>query len=158
MRVQDDPYIARRGSARRGFTLPEMLIVIVIVILVSAMAFPTTARSLRHARINQAVTVISGDLETAVSNAARQRKPLRISYTAGATSFTITDRSTGALLRRRELGPDTEWKISAITFSTATIDIFPTGITSAALTVQVGDGSYTRQVRLTRAGLVQVVQ
>jgi fatty acid-binding protein DegV len=36
--------------------------------------------------------------------------------------------------------------------------VFPTGITSLPLTVTLGDGSYTRRVRLTRAGFVQVVQ
>lgn len=152
MRVQDDPYISRRG-----FTLPEMLIVIVVIVIVAAMGFPAVANVIRHGRVNQAVNVVAGDLETAVSYAARQRKPVRIAY-PGGTQFTIADRSTGAVLRRRELGVDTEWKLSTVRFSTATVDVFPAGITSLPLTVQVGDGGYTRQVRLTRAGLVQVVQ
>jgi prepilin-type N-terminal cleavage/methylation domain-containing protein len=87
MRVQDSPYIHRRG-----FTLPEMLIVIVIVVLVTAMTFPSTARRLRHGRINQAAGIIAADLQSAVSHAARQRKPVRIAYSAGATSFTVADR------------------------------------------------------------------
>lgn len=158
MQVYDDPYLGPRSTRRRGFTLPEMLIVIVIVVLIAAMAFPATAKTVRHGRINQAVNVVANDLETAVSYAARQRKPVRIAYSPGATSFTIADRSTGTVLRRRELGTASEWRLSAITFSSAAIDVFPAGITSAPLTVQVGDGSYSRQVRLSRAGLVQVVQ
>lgn len=147
-----------RPTLRRGFTLPEMLIVIVIAGLVVAMAFPATAKTVRHGRINQAVRVVANDLETAVSYAARQRRPVRIAFAPGATSFTIADRSSGTVLKRRELGSDSEWRVSAITSSTAAIDVFPGGVTSAPLTVQVGDGSYTRQVRLSRAGFVQVVQ
>lgn len=153
MRVQDSPYIRRRG-----FTLPEMLIVIVIVVLVTAMAFPSTAKRLRHGRVNQAASIIAGDLENAVSYAARQRKPVRITFTPGATSFTVADRATGTVLRRREVGQDTEWKVRALAFSNPTVDVFPAGISSVPLTVTLGDGSYTRRVRLTRAGFVQVVQ
>ena len=149
---------ATRVILRRGFTLPEMLIVIVIVVLVAGMAFPATARAIRHGRINQAANVVAADLETAVSYAARQRKPIRIAHSPGAKSFTIADRSTGAVIRRRELGQDTEWKVAAVSFSSASVDVFPAGITSGALTVQVSDGSYTRRVRLSRAGLVQVIQ
>jgi len=152
-RVQDSPYITRRG-----FTLPEMLIVIVIIVLLTAMAFPSTAKRLRRGRVNQAAGVIAGDLESAVSYAARQRKPVRISFSPGATSFTIADRKTGDVVRRRELGQDTEWKLSTLSFSNATVDVFPAGIASLPLTVTVGDGGYSRQVRLTRAGFVQVIQ
>lgn len=158
MNLHHDPARHARRASRHGYTLPEMLIVIVIVVLVVAMTFPATARTVRHGRINQAVNVIAGDLETAVSYAARERKPIRIAYAPGATSFTIAERNTGNVIRRRELGTDSEWKVSAISFSNGTVDVFPAGITSGALTVQVGDGSYSRQVRLSRAGLVQVVQ
>jgi len=132
--------------------------VIVIVVLVAAMAFPASAKTVRHSRINQAANVVASDLETAVSYAARQRKPVRIAYTSGATSFTIADRSTGTVIRRRELGNESEWRVSSISFSTTAIDVFPGGITSAPLTVQLRDAGYTRQVQLSRAGLVQVVQ
>jgi prepilin-type N-terminal cleavage/methylation domain-containing protein len=147
-----------QSTRRRGYTLPEMLIVIVIVVLVAAMAFPATAKTVRHGRINQAVNVVANDLETAVSYAARQRRPVRIAYAPGATSFTIADRRTGTVLRRRELGTESEWKLSSIAFSASAIDVVPAGITSAPLTVRVGDGSYSRQIQLTRAGFVQVVQ
>jgi prepilin-type N-terminal cleavage/methylation domain-containing protein len=158
MQLHHHPASPARRAFRHGYTLPEMLIVIVIIVLVVAMSFPVTARTVRHGRINQAVNVIAGDLETAVSYAARERKPVRIAYAPGATSFTIAERNTGTVLRRRELGIDSEWRVSAISFSSGTVDVFPAGITSGALTVQVGDGSYSRQVRLSRAGLVQVMQ
>lgn len=147
-----------RVTYRRGFTLPEMLIVIVIVVLIAAMAFPGTARTIRHGRINQAANVVAADFESAVSYAARQRKPIRIAHSPGARAFTIVDRATGTVIRRRELGQDSEWRVAAVSFSSASVDVFPAGITSGALTVQLGDGSYTRRVRLSRAGLVQVVQ
>ena len=158
MNLHHDVNRCASRASRRGYTLPEMLIVIVLIVLVVAMSFPATARTVRHGRINQAANIIASDLETAVTYAARERKPVRIAYAAGATSFTIADRKSGTVLRRRELGSESEWKLSAISFSSGTVDVFPAGITSGALTVQVGDGSYSRQVRLSRAGLVQVIQ
>lgn len=152
MRVNDDP-----TNLRRGFTLPEMLIAIVIIIVLAAMAAPATAKQLRHGRVNQAANVVAGDLENAVSYAARLRKPVRITRTS-ATSFTVTERATGTVIQRRELGTDTEWKIAALTFSTATVDVFPAGITSGSLTVTLSEGGYARDVRLTRAGLAQVIR
>lgn len=152
MRVNDDP-----TNLRRGFTLPEMLIAIVIIIVLAAMAAPATAKQLRHGRVNQAANVVAGDLENAVSYAARLRKPVRITRTS-ATSFTVTERATGTVIQRRELGTDTEWKIATLTFSTATVDVFPAGITSGSLTVTLSEGGYARDVRLTRAGLAQVIR
>ena len=81
-----------------------------------------------------ATLVVAGDFENAVSNAARLRKPVRITRTS-ATSFTVTDRSSGAVIQRRELGADSEWKVTSLTFSPTTVDVFPAGITSASLTV-----------------------
>ena len=144
-------------NLRRGFTLPEMLIAIVIIIVLAAMAAPATAKQLRRGRVNQAANVVAGDLENAVSYAARLRKPVRITRTS-ATSFTVTERATGTVIQRRELGTDTEWKIATLTFSTATVDVFPAGMTSGSLTVTLSEGGYARDVRLTRAGLAQVVR
>jgi prepilin-type N-terminal cleavage/methylation domain-containing protein len=145
------------ASGRRGFTLPEMLIAIVIIVLLTAMAFPSMAKRLRRTRINQAASVVAADLENAVSYAARQRKPVRITWSPGTTAFTVADRNTGTVIRQREIGQNTEWKVSSLSFSTATIDAFPAGITSGSLTITLSDGSYSRQVRLTRAGFVQVI-
>jgi Tfp pilus assembly protein FimT len=134
-----------------------MLIVIVIIVLLAAMAAPATAKQLRHGRLNQAANVVAADLENAVSYAARLRKPVRITRTS-ATSFTVTDRTTGDIIQRRELGTDTEWKLASITFSTTPVDVFPAGITSGSLTVSLAESGYTSRVRLSRAGLAQVVR
>ena len=152
MRVLNDP-----PGGRRGYTLPEMMIVIVVSVLVVAMAGPATARQLRRGRVNQAANIVAADLENAVTLSARSRKPVRITRPT-TTSFTVADRATGAVILRRELGSNTEWKVASLTFSNATVDVFPAGTTSGALTVTLTEGGYSRQVRLTRAGLTQVIQ
>lgn len=152
MRVHGDP-----STSRRGFTLPEMLIAIVLIVVLAAMAAPSTARQLRRGRVDQAANVVGADLESAVSYAARLRKPVRVASTS-ATSFTITDRATGAVLQRRELGSATDWKVTSVTMSPSTVDIFPAGLTSATLTVTLTENGYSRQINLTRAGLAQVIR
>ena len=152
MRVPNDP-----PCARRGYTLPEMMIAIVLSVLLVAMAGPATAKQLGRGRVNQAANIVAADLENAVTLAARSRKPIRITR-ATTTSFTVADRATGNVILRRELGSNTEWKVASVTFSNTTVDVFPAGMTSGSLTVTLTENGYSRQVRLTRAGLAQVVQ
>ena len=145
------------STDRRGFTLTEMLIAIVILVSLVAMAAPATAKQLRRGRVNQAANIVTADLEHAVSYAARLRKPVRITLT-GATSFTVTDRTTGAVIQQRELGANTDWRVASVAFSVTPIDVFPAGITSGPLTVTLTENGYSSRVRLSRAGLAQVVR
>jgi prepilin-type N-terminal cleavage/methylation domain-containing protein len=61
-----------------GFTLIEMLIVVVVFGVMTMVAFPAISRITTHARVNQAIALVGHDLSVAVSNAARERKPIRI--------------------------------------------------------------------------------
>jgi hypothetical protein len=57
--------------------------------------------------------------------------------------------------RSRALGSTSEFKLSSITFSPTTVDFFPGGISSAALTVTVTGSGYSRTVTATTGGLVR---
>jgi hypothetical protein len=71
-------------------------------------------------------------------------------------SVLIADRAAGTVITRRSYGPDSEFKVETLSSSPASVDLLPQGVATSAATLTVGIGSYSRQVTLTRAGLVRV--
>jgi prepilin-type N-terminal cleavage/methylation domain-containing protein len=66
-----------KRSPQSGFTLLELLLVIVILGVAFLVAFPTISRITTHSRVNQAAMVVAHDLSLAVSAAARERSASR---------------------------------------------------------------------------------
>lgn len=143
-----------RERSGTGFTLLEMMIVIVVLAMVTTVSFPTLSRLYSHTRVNQAAVAVAHDLSLAVSDAARQRKPIRVARGADLTSITVSDRASGTVLSTRWLGPDT-YQLDSIAFSASPVDLFPNGFTSSALTVTLWARGYSRQVTMSRAGWVR---
>jgi prepilin-type N-terminal cleavage/methylation domain-containing protein len=143
----------RRYAA--GFTVIEMLIVVVIFGIMTMVALPKVARITTHARVNQAAIVVAHDLSVAVSNATRQRKPVRILRGADKKSIFVLDRVSGAVLSMRSLGPADAYSLDSVSFSATPVDILPNGFTSRALTVTLWSAGYSRQVTMSRAAWVR---
>jgi len=133
-----------------------MMIVIVVLAMVTTVSFPTVSRLYTHTRVNQAAVAVAHDLSLAVSDAARQRKPIRIARGTDRTSITVSDRASGTVLSTLWLGPDA-YQLDSIGFSASPVDLFPNGFTSSALTVTLWARGYSRQVTMSRAGWVRVL-
>jgi Tfp pilus assembly protein FimT len=133
----------------------EMLIVVVIFSMMTMVSFPTVSRITTHARVNQAVSVVAHDLSVAASNAARERKPIRLARGSDKRSIVVTDRVSGAVLWTRSFGSSEAATLDSVVFSTTPVDILPSGFTTSALTVGLWAGGYSRQVVMSRAGWVQ---
>jgi type II secretory pathway pseudopilin PulG len=147
------PFNRSRAAA---FTLVEALIAIVILgILVGALA-PVVSRQISHSRVNSAAQLLAADLESALSLAGRQRTPVRLTVDPAQRTVLIANRATGSVITRRTYGPDSEFKVDALSASPASVDLLPQGMATSAATLSVGIGSYSRQVTLSRAGLVRV--
>ena len=61
-----------------GFSLIEVLVVVVILGIMAGIAGPAMSVMVRHNRVNRATMVITSDLQNAFAVAARQREPVRI--------------------------------------------------------------------------------
>lgn len=145
-------------DARHGFSMMEMLVVIVVLGILSAMVGPAMSRVVRHNRVNRSATLIAADLQNAFAVAARQREPVRIQADATTRSYVFMDRKTGAVLRIRTFYGDTsEYRLTRLTFTPNTIDVFPSGVSSAPLVVDLANGDYTRQVTASTAGFIRML-
>lgn len=144
--------------ARMGFTLLELIVVVFIVGVLATMTGPAMSRIVRHNRVNRSATVIAADLQNAFAVAARQREPIRIQANSATKSYQFIDRKTGAVLRIRTFYGDTsEYRLTRLVFTPSTIDVFPSGISSAALTVDLANGDYVRQVTASTAGFIRML-
>jgi prepilin-type N-terminal cleavage/methylation domain-containing protein len=139
-----------------GFTMLEMLIVVVVLSIATTMALPKISRITTHSRVNQAATVVAQDLSVAASNATRERKPIRIVRGADKKSIFVIDRVSGTVLSMRSLGPADAYSLDSVAFSATPVDLLPNGFTSRALTVTLWSAGYSRQVTMSRAGWVRV--
>ena len=149
-------FASPQHRSRFGFTLVETLITLgVLAILVGALS-PVVSRQVSHSRVNNAVEVLAGDLEQALSLAARQRRPIRVTVDPAQRSLLIADRTNGQAIAQHAYGSATDYKLEALSSVPASIDILPHGVATSAATLTVAIGGYSRRVTLTRAGQVRV--
>ncbi|MDP9203146.1 MAG: prepilin-type N-terminal cleavage/methylation domain-containing protein [Gemmatimonadota bacterium] len=145
------------SSGRAGFSIFELLIVVVILGVMASMVGPAMSRIVRHNRVNRAATVIASDLQNAFAVAARQREPVRIQADAATRSYQFIDRKSGNVLRIRTFYGDTsEYRLTSLVFDPATIDVFPNGVSSAPVKIDLANGDYARQITASTAGFVRV--
>jgi prepilin-type N-terminal cleavage/methylation domain-containing protein len=146
-----------RLFAHLGFSIFELIAVVAILGVLAAIAGPAMSRIVRHQRVNRAATVIASDLQNAFAVAARQRQPVRIQADATTRSYQFVDRKTGAVLRIRTFYGDTsEYRLTSLVFTPATIDVFPSGISSNAVTINLANGDYSKQITASTAGFVRI--
>lgn len=145
-------------GACRGFTLIEMIIVITALGLLLAVGVPKVGQQVSRYRLGRTAVVVAGDLEQALSMAARSRKPIRFSCCTSGT-YTLTERNSGATRLTRNLVNDSDFGVRTVTNSTAPIDFFPSGLTSltATDTITISNGAGTRRITLTPAGQVRIL-
>lgn len=142
----------------KGFTLFELLIIVVILGIAATMMGPAMSRIVRHQRVNRASMIIVSDLQNAFAVAARQRMPVRVQADSASRSYQFIDRKTLAVLRIRAFYGDTsEYKLSTLQFTPTTFDVFPNGVSSSPVTIKLANGDYNRTITASSAGFVRIV-
>ncbi|MGH7503445.1 MAG: pilus assembly FimT family protein [Longimicrobiales bacterium] len=96
--------IARRSTTlrnRRGITMVEWMTVIVILGTMFAIALPRVNNSIRQRRVIAASNAVNADIPVAFSLAARQRKPVSLTYDAASGELRVFDRKDSTTIAKR---------------------------------------------------------
>lgn len=143
---------------RRGFTMVEMLTVIVVFGTMLAIALPRANKSILQRRVIGAGNALNQTIPQAFSLAARARKPVVLRYDAASGEIRVTSRTNpvDTIYARRALGSTSEYKLESVTMTPASVQIFPNGTSSSAFTIRLVNGSFVRQLNVGRTGLTRV--
>lgn len=90
----------KRVSENRGITLVELMVIVTIIGIVSAMAFPDFTRAINRLRFKGAARDIVSTMRLARSNAITQKQPYGVYFDQDAMTMTsfmdLTNLSSGA--------------------------------------------------------------
>ena len=149
------------GRPRAGYTIVELMIVTTVLSVVTLMSAGRIAEYMNDRNAAAAASIVRSDLQQAFSIAARNRRPVRVSFSAADTALTITDRGNTVTYVRRGFGNGSGFMLrpSDVSFCTSTctnayVDVFPNGWSSDTVRVTIGKNKYARGLHMSRAGLV----
>ena len=145
------------SRAERGFSLIEAVMVLLIVATVVGALTPAVIRQISHARVNRAAATVASDFFLAQSIAGRQHFPVVVTFDSTAKTTTITQPPPASTtLLTRVYGPNSEYHLVSYSASPGSVEVYPNATGNSAVTVTLSDGSYSRQVKMSRAGFVRV--
>jgi prepilin-type N-terminal cleavage/methylation domain-containing protein len=146
----------RRRNLPAGFSMLEMLLVLIVIGLLVAISIPRMGRVMRHERVNRAAQVVVADLQNGFAMAGRQRAPVRLTFTAATKTYVFSDRATGTVFQTRIMDNRSEYALTTLSASPSSIDVLPNGIGSVSLMVTIAQGDYSRTVTASSAGFVRL--
>jgi type II secretion system protein H len=140
---------------RSGFTLLELLIVLVLVGIAGTMAVPPINRMLAASRIDQTASVISTEMQKARSLASRVRRPMIFSTSVDSRLLQVTEVG-GELQSEVRFDVDSDMRLQSMATTDSMVVMFPNGLSDGPVTITIGDGGNQRQIVMNRAGQIRV--
>lgn len=80
--------------AQRGFTLIELMVAMVVMVILLGVAVPSFFESTARSRLQGAVNELAVDLQYARSEAVRERAAVTLTVTASGGGYTISNPTT----------------------------------------------------------------
>jgi type II secretory pathway pseudopilin PulG len=142
-----------------GFTIFELMMVLLIVLTVVAALTPGVSRSLTHARVNRAANMVASQFYLAQSMAGRQHRPIRLTVNKDSLTISLADAVSGTTFTTQRFGLTSAFKLDSLAASPSTpVYLYPSGLSSSADTVRVVSGSYRQKVYLSKAGQIRILR
>jgi type II secretion system protein H len=143
-------------QARPGFTIIELVVVVMIASIAIGMAVPQVARASAQTRMQRAAAVVATDMQLAHSMAARQSTPVRLIVDGTARTVRVEDAADQArVYNHRHLGA-TEYGVHQLSSDRPSIVIYPSGLANNGIKLTLRSAGSTREVSMSRAGQVRV--
>src|SRR5690348_3061790 len=146
-------------SLRRGFTMMELLLVLILTAVVTGLSLGRFTSILAHERVAKAAVGLATDIEAGFAIPGRIRRPVRISVDTSAMQLLITDRSQTTTFRKTPFGSRYNLKSSNVAFYPSpgtTFEIYPNGFASDSMVITLSASGSTRSIKGTKSGMVQV--
>ncbi len=145
------------SAPRAGFTILELLVVMVVVGIISTISAGRIHDLLIQQRMTRAANVIQTNAEAAFAIAVRNRRPIEISWTSSTMQMQVTDRTGATAYRKVSLGRD-PYGLTAgnVTFSRSPLEVYPNGLANDTLLITFSNSGVTKKVYVSRAGMVQL--
>lgn len=142
--------------SRNGFTVIELVVVLMLAGLVAGLGIPRIGQSLAQNRMQRAAAVVATDMQLAHSLAARQSRPVVLAVDGTNRVMRIADAANQATVyNSRHLG-SSEYGVTQLTSNRASVVVYPTGLANNGITVTLRAAGSTRVVEMTKAGQVRV--
>lgn len=150
------PELRPNRLSRRGFSLIEMLIVVVVMGILIAISAGAIGRQIARDRVMRSANVVQALVEEASQLAVRRNTPVNIELSGNSLQIIDRDAASGSdVIKQRSFGPENDLR-ATITMSPAIgITIFPNGRADAALQVTVAGSGLTQVVSRTTTGIVR---
>ena len=143
--------------SRDGFTITEVLIVLILVGIIGGFAFARVGSMLAQTRVQRAASVVAADLKLAHSMAGRQRMPIQISIDPTARAFRLRDHTTPTkIYSERHFHSNGEYPVESFQTTQTSLLVYPNGLADGPVTITLQAGGNTRVVTMSRAGQVRV--
>jgi prepilin-type N-terminal cleavage/methylation domain-containing protein len=144
-----------RLRARAGFSMIELIAVLTIVGITFGMSAGRIHDLIIQERIARAATAVQNDLEAAFAIATRNRRPIRIVWSADDMQLYVTDRDGTITYRHTGLGRDPYGlKASNVSSSWSFVEVFPNGMSDHPLSIWFNMEHHKKTVEMSRTGMV----
>lgn len=141
---------------RRGFTLLEMLVVMVIIGVVTATSMGKAHTVMQQVRLQRAATAVQGDLAAAYSVAVLERVPIRIMWDSVKLQVDVTNRDSSTIYRTSNLGSEFGITAGVVKFSRSPLEVYPNGIANDTLRITFKLENLVDTVRMSRTGVIRI--
>jgi prepilin-type N-terminal cleavage/methylation domain-containing protein len=143
-----------RAGKRRGFSMPEMLVTLLLIGILVAIAGPKVSGMFRVDQVKRSLDRLAGDVSFARMRAIRSGRPVDVRSTSTTRYVVVASTATGVdTLRKVNLASD----YPGVTISTFAFTFDGRGVlrNAADLTaVTATRGTLNANLRVTRVGMV----